>query len=675
MNEPEPIPFKDRLRDNYLKTARPFRGEIWENASRFKLVGKAYEAMPADQNGHFIIASARHLIGILRALLDPAVRTVIIIGATQVLKSIVGDIWVPFIIEHAPRNMLVLFEDDPKAKKYCDVRLMDTIKRHPFISDVLREDVDRNDATKTFIKLPSMTIMVAGLNDGNVSTLSWPLIWVSEAWQHKSDGLLRKAIKRADRFPDDCKILIESQPGMAGEDLHTEAKSAHQVPLTWACPLCGGRQEWEFGGDDQLRPEGFVSKTPDGPKPGTYAGMKFDPSEKEIDGKTVSLSIDERARSAWWECYHCGGRIDDTKENRQKIAESYGQDYQITSPDGFKFSPKAVCFYLPKEAATGNSFENSAKAYLSAKEAQRSGNEVPLQDWYMAERAKFYDKAFTQTRIQILTSADAFPGTIPGEAARVMKVDCQQGDVAQKTGKFWYVARAIDKSGANLVQLARGYAENWAEWIAVQHRLKIPNSNVAIDGGNYLHEVLDAAAANFEVVKNQVINPRTGKPTGKVIECRSVWKVLIGNGRLKSFPHGAGVHRKFRAFSPPTYYQRKIDLGKGQTAVINIAVYYWSNLSVKDHLLNLMMGGPGKPKFVALTRDQLPAQVQAKETGDLAYEKQMQNEYRTRVNGLDKWEEASPNVHYRDCECGCIVLLDIGGHLGLPAAPDEAQAS
>ena len=83
-----------------------FRGEIWENCKRFKLLGGAYSSMPVEQRRHFDIATANHLRGPLKALKDPGVRTVIIIGATQVMKSIVGDIWCPFILEHDPRNLL-----------------------------------------------------------------------------------------------------------------------------------------------------------------------------------------------------------------------------------------------------------------------------------------------------------------------------------------------------------------------------------------------------------------------------------------------------------------------------------------------------------------------------------------------------------------------------------------
>jgi hypothetical protein len=642
---------------------KSFRGSIVENCKRFRLEGPGYASMPPDQNGHFDIATARHLDGPLRALLDPNVRQDYVIGATQVMKSVCGDIWLPYIAEHQPRPTLVLFEDDGKAQLFCEARLMATLRAHSAIARMISE-IDRHDATKTRIKLATMLLQICGLNDGNVSSLSWPNIWVSEAWQHDDDELLSKALKRMDRYPSSCKALIESQagresqPGKKGGSLHLHAKAAHWVSCTWACPECGGRQSWECDREySKLRPDDFEpkdnGKNPP-PKPATFAGMMF---KKEG-------TIDERAETAEWECFHCGYHIKDTPMMRQRLMDSYQQDYQITGPNGLKISPKYVCFILPRECATGNTFASGVRSYLMAKDAERMGNREPLNAWYMSERAIFPGPKLYTVPVSVITGSAAIE--IPNEAARVLGVDCQQGDIPGKTGKFWYAARAIDREGKTLHQLARGYAESWKEWIDVQKRLKIPNDNVGIDGGHFLHEVLDAAAANFEIVTR--LDSRTKKP----FKARAVWKVLVGNGQRKSFPHDGG---QFRAFSKPGYYQRGIQVAKGQFATLNIAVYNWSNLSVKDHLYNLVRGGGNLPKFLALERESLPTAVQEKEMGDLTYTKQMQNQYRTTKNGKDFYEETSPNVHYPDCECECVVLLDMGGLLGLPAAMEDAAVT
>jgi len=165
-------------------------------------------------------------------------------------------------------------------------------------------------------------------------------------------------------------------------------------------------------------------------------------------------TVEARARAAYWECIWCGHHIEDEREVRQKICDSYVQDYQIEG-NGVKLSPKQVCFTLPFEAARDNRFEKTVTNYLIAKNAKARGNDTPLIDWFLAERAMFYDARLTQTRINILSSSFNMAGVIPDEQVRVLTVDCQQGDIALKTGNFWYVARAVDKKG-DLHQLARG---------------------------------------------------------------------------------------------------------------------------------------------------------------------------------------------------------------------------
>ncbi len=99
----------------------PFRGGIVENCARFKFVGSGYDGMPKDQEGQFRIDSARQCAGPMAALTDDAVRITHVIGATQVLKSMDGDAWVVWSVEHERKSFLILFEDDPKAERVREI--------------------------------------------------------------------------------------------------------------------------------------------------------------------------------------------------------------------------------------------------------------------------------------------------------------------------------------------------------------------------------------------------------------------------------------------------------------------------------------------------------------------------------------------------------------------------
>lgn len=711
----------------YLKAFSPkFKGEIWENARRFQLVGAGYKSMPADQNGYFDIATAMQLRGVLKALNDPDVEIVIVIGATQVLKSLAGDIWAIHVVEHESDSMLIIFEDDPKAKLYVSTRLMETIKQHPvikeMISSIMEEDPQgRHRIAATRIKFANGRLLeVGGANDGMLSSLSWRFLWGSEPWQWKP-GMLGKFIKRADRYDGITaprrKILLESQAGMDGTDFALEAAAAHPVPLTWACPHCGGRQSWECPNEYSIpRPSDFKPIPPKSkmrkaeagneqleiwhpPQPGTSAGLKI-PEPDAIEGRI--LTLEERAKLAKWECYWCGLMIEDKPEIRRAIAMSYEQEYRMpiypkaesgnaksgNPPPVRWMKPRAVCFTLPREANYTNSFESGALSYLKAKEAQSSGNEVLLENWYMSERARFYSKKLTQTRVSIITETVATDekGHIPNEKFRCLNVDCQK-DIVESlkqgkdvTGHFWWVAEATDKQG-NTFMLGRGYATSWEELFGrvkirvtdgrteriieggIKNQFKIPTRNVAIDGGNW-----------FDLIKEKAAQYRTMETAqdGSGKKVWATWRIMVGDDG-RGFKWEDNV---WRSYWPPKNYQADVLEPDGKTWLkINVPVTRWSNFAVKSILYKLRVGAPGQPKFVALPANAVDAKTAAKEKGDFTYENQMNGFILGEdQRGKPKFIELHPQQHYPDCHCMGIVLKMMAGVVRGEATPGDTTA-
>ena len=691
-------------------TKEKFKGEIWENASRFKLVGKGYASMPAEQDGHFQIETANHMRGPLRALNDPDVRKVYLAKATQTFGSICGDITVPFWLEHESDSVLCVFEDDPKAKLYVATRLMDTVKQHPeiskMISGIMEEDTQgRHRITSTRIKFTAGRLLeIGGANDGTMSSLSWRFIWGSEAWLWKP-GMLEKLERRADRFANNCKIFIESQAGMAGEDFDTKSKLAHRVPLTWACPYCGGRQTWECPKEYSIpRPGDFKPIRPrqgagaqleiwTPPVPGSESGMKIPPADA---GNGKILTLEERARLAKWECYHCGTLIEDNLKNRKAIADSYDQDYRIpildadNQPTGRFRTPKTVLFVVPREGNYTNSFESGAASYLEAKEAFESGNPVKLENWYMSQRAIFYEAKLTQTRVEVITSTVDLDekGRIPNEAFRSLNVDCQKDLVESLkqgkdvTGHFWYTVCGNDKQG-NTVELQWGYATSWEMLFGVvttnekgeriitggiKNKFKIPTRNVAIDGGNWL-----------DIVKEKAAHYRTMEPalddSGKMVW--ATWKVMVGDdGRGVKWEDGV-----WRSYWPPkTYVVDILDRRPGgdRWLKINVQVHRWSNLAAKQILYKMRLGLPGQPKITHTAAvDDI---TRAKAIGQKSYEDQMngfaiQNDPKTKKTQVVEFHHEQ---HLVDCHCENIVLKMMHGTvrgeaLAAPATGQEAD--
>ena len=513
---------------------KKFRGTLIDNAKRFRLRGSGYDAMPKQQDGYFKIETARQITGPLLAMTDDAVRENYIIGATQVLKSMVGDLWVPYWFEHVLLPMLVLFEDEGKADLFCSRRLMDTLKFHPKIKKLMAASLkeSRFNVAGTWFKIANAELLVCGMNDGNVSTLSWPAIWISEAWQKGKTGLLEKAFKRADRYPDTYKILCESQAGETDSDLAAKVKVAHPVPLEWECPACGGIQTWEWRHWNHRRPADFkpreqrkvsvvnmgggIATVSQPPTPGSYAGMRFGrrPEGSLFEDSDNDWSISDQAASAYWECIWCGHHINDTESERRAICETYRQEYRILDQSGPapKFrTPDKVVFTIPREANCTNKFKPTVERFLVAKDAKKLGQAQKLKDWFMSERAVFYDDAVDVRRSIIMSTGSYDPSKyrqLMGDKFHcvAMTVDCHKALDARedesRIGTFWFEVRAFDKMG-NSIQLARGWVLSWELVKAQQIYWCVPAPRVYIDSAWMPDQVSEAAVKHHDMVSGQ----------------------------------------------------------------------------------------------------------------------------------------------------------------------------
>lgn len=653
-------------RNVFAGVTKTFRGGIAENCKRYKFSGDGYKSMPPEQRGEFQIQSARQVAGPMRALVDDFVRLVHIIGATQVLKSIVGDAWVIYVLEHVLRPMLVLFEDEGKADLYCAARLMETVRKHPHISKMLQasQKDNRHNVTGTWIKTAMMQLLVAGLNDGNVSSLSWPLIWISEAWQHGKDGLQWKAYKRADRYPDDHKILNESQASVVDTDLHVSAREAHQVPLEWPCPACKGMQTWEYHHWNYKRPPNFEPRPVEGievPKPGTYAGMIIP------DDAGGTRSVMQRALGAYWECIWCGFHIEDKRAIRQQLMDSYIQDYTV-SQGGIITTPPKLTFTLPFEAARDNRFAATVESFLIAKHEERQGNKVKLAQWFMADRALFFSEEILRPQVIQVSEKVDLTTKIPNWHHDGMTVDVQKDKVKDEAGTFHVSIDSADISG-NSFELFRGFIESWDELIALQKKFKIPNRFVNMDGRKWTPQIRRMAAANHEWITVNVM----GRPT----PITSCWNILLGDGPRRHYPWpDADGRKQFKLYSVPTKYIEYVTDKFGKRLAIPVYQYLWSNFSVKELLSSILEKGEGKSKFVALPYDQLSPKDQLFYVGNMSYDKQMSSEYRTEKNGTKFWAtmQNRPN-HEWDKACMRIVRLLMNNRIGYVATQEETPSS
>lgn len=650
-------------REGFAAIGATFRGEIWEDDAEVPMVnGYSNEGKPFD------ISTACYLRPVFQAIKNPKYRKGVIQAAVQTLKTFATvERTASYLIKHDPGDMAIYDCDQDAANDHAKSRLMPLLHSVPGIAGQVAEVENRHDITTTEFYLPGMTLRVWPLNESSTQRITLRYVLISDAFLSKKTGLIENAIARTTQHPNDKKIIIESQGSDEGDDFDLQFKSTDMRMLHVKCPLCGEGQPFEF---DRERPAEFIPTvkpefTWEPPKPGTYSGFQRGPDELILlpDG---GYNAAEVIRNTYYECYHCGGKWHDVPETRAFLDESsyYVAENPSANPENFGFSwPN----WINRRIRWGG--DEVMLGYLNAKKSDKEfGNKGPLKIWYQKRAAKTWSDKLTQKKYKVLTGSHNIEGKVPDEVARMMEVDCQQDpDLSAVAGKsiigtFWYTAYAVDKNGRNIYQLARGFAKSWKEWIDIRKALKIPNKNVAIDGGNWLHEIVEYAAVNWEEGTNY-------DERGKPFKARVTWTVLRGNGTRSAFRHKDGIDR---VYAKESKYQHRVQVGN-QTITINVPVVEWSNLAIKDQLLAIRQGAEGKSKWHVLPREALNAQTQEMERGAKTYERQINNEHRTREKGKDIWVEDDPNVHYKDCDCMAIVQCARGGLIGhIEALPEDA---
>lgn len=698
----------------------PYRGSITDYARAITL-GAGY--MVPDDNvcrncaaagirycRHFEIDTCRQLAGPFAAMDDPNVWLTMVAKATQTLGSLTWDLALHYLIVHSRYMRIKIFLDsDEKARKYCDERLMDTLRRNPDIAPLLPVGGQlRHDDRKAEIKfINGKVIVVGGLNDSNTSSLSGDCVIIDEGWEHGSDGQMTKAIDRTKQVAY-RKVIVVGRAGRQDEDQDKIWQTLDKhVPVTWACPCCGSRQSFDLRGPVYRRAQEFkpvlvtdemwrafrarfnlganeLPLPPAPPKPLAYAGLKLDRPLSEIgSGEDIKAA----ALAATLECYHCGFNIPDTKPMRRALMASYEQEYRIPGPHGYYTPPNySVGFWNPDPVSVTIPFAQTMRAFILAKKASTSGNRLPVEDFYMDRWARAWDESLIELRDNSISVGSYDPNEVmPHEHSRDMAVDCQQNqdhyDLTGKsvTGWFWYVVRVFDKAG-NSRQLARGFVKSWDAWVAVQKHWKIPNDRVVIDVLNFSTEVIQKAVEFREVVK--LDRPH---PIFKSLEKTVTWKLVASSPGKQNFKgHKDNI---VRPWSPESSILGAYVDKDGRTHRVQVSKIIFNKTPIRQQVDALYSGAPGLPKFEWLKRDQLrlisgePDKLtldMEKLNRDgkpnvLCYEMQMSAQiYNQRQNDYD---ELRPDDHYYWCEQALQVRVGMDGLFGHSAVFATAEVA
>lgn len=614
----------------------PFRGQIHEYAAGLDLQG-GYAV-----RGRFDVLGCRHLLRPLEALRDPRVRLVSIQGAVQTTKSLLADLVVPYWIEHDPGDTLWLFEDDAKAKQYADTRAMQLIRSKPEIAAML-QDVDRNDKAKTWFRLHHMNLLFAGLNEGNVQSLSWRYVIVDEPWIHRADGLLRQAIYRTTQYADNCKVLVISQGGYEDEDQDAVHRETDCRVLEWACPGCGFRQPFELSrlrGDDHPEPR----------LRGTYSGLSWDTNEATRPGGRWDWEA--VGRTAHHRCWRCDARIEDTPEVRRRLNDSY--DFRPTS---LSAESGKVGFWWPAEASMRIPFSRLVVRYLRAKVAlDELSYALPMQEFTMKDRGLTWSDASKADFRPVIQEAYDIRSDWAQEAHRFLIADVQK-DLA----KFHAGVFAVSGSGESR-ELARETLASFDEIARLQSQWEVKDQCTFLDCGYRMTDVLRECVRRGHA--GQV------KVRGKLKQIWLCWTGLKGSGQeVFLWTDPRTKLKEWRIHSARKWY----NVSEGTSLRLPRAPWYeFSDLHCKDLVRARRDAESGAPKFLTLP-DSLPG------TDPWSHFAQMRSEKRIErfANGRRRaiWVPLNPKSPRPNHEWDkAAMLMAVEAIAGIIGRPDEAAS-
>lgn len=667
------------IRDDFGSMVPPFRGQIWELCADAPM-GKGHN----NGGKPFDIETACYLREPLMAMRDPSMRKVVCKAGVKTMKTFAVEMAGAERIVNGQGDVTLYMADEEMAKDHAKGRFNDWLVGVPSIAKMIGTIASRHDETTTELYFPGKTFRIWPANYSSTQNINLETVIVCDAHCIGNTGLIEQIIQRTTQYPHTKKIIIESQGSNYRDDFDRQYEDTDKRGLHVRCPLCNSSQPFLWRHERQrdfiaIPPVSVPSldhaawiahHTPilisDARK---FCGMQRGDGEVKLPNGEYDES--RILSGTYYECFHCGGRWDDDGEfGPTRIALDRSSHYVPTRHNAVV---SHAGFNWPKFINRRQIWGDNMLDYLKAKQEDlKYGSKELLKQWVQKYEARTWSPSEGRAVIQVSAGDYEVPeGAIPDEVGRAGGIDCQQDPgLTAATGKssighFWAVFRAIDKRGDSL-QLHRGYHYSWDSWIETQKKFGVRNDMIGIDGGQWLHDVIDMAAKKILPYKVRV------KKRGQWVEEThwKVWTVLTGDDKYSyEWPDG-----RMRYVSTGKIYTREIEV-KSQRATVQIFVHRWSNLGIKDMLKALVTGGDGRAKFKWLAHSQLSPENQLKEIDDLTYEKQMDAEWRTsKKSGTPIWEKLRPDNHYNDCECECLAVFDLQGMMGgIPTAPPDTE--
>lgn len=417
----------------------------WAKDNVYLPPGRGYETI-----GYFDVNKSRYLIEVFKALKDDNIRTVAVYKSIQTAGTLLGDIFIPWIISNCPGPIQLSFATDEMVKIHVNNRLYPLLKNVKSIKHLVPEQ--ERDLTNTGVQFPHMTLYCNGEKESAFQAKSIQYAICDEV--HLYDrGRLDQALNRTSAFDrrGNSKHLIISQPGEELDDMDKIFVDGTQEH--W-CVRCEGCKEYFYPVWREQR------------KDGSYYGMLWDSNEiTRPDGKRYN--IPETLKTVRYECVHCGHKHLYSKE----LFKRWNDTGKYVS---YNNTGNRVIRSFRWNAIPLQPWDDLVTKYLKARELQEFGIHENIINFYQQQIAKPKNSAMKEVekgfiRTEVYNVADKWEDGF----IRFMTIDVQKYH-------FWVVIREWACDGRSR-QLYFGKCETVNEIKDLQAKNGIANNCVFVD--------------------------------------------------------------------------------------------------------------------------------------------------------------------------------------------------
>jgi phage terminase large subunit GpA-like protein len=434
----------------------PEKRTVSEWADKFRVLSSE----ETDRAGPWDTMTVPYMKFIMDCLNDEYIKEINLLKCTQIagtegLLNMVG-----YVIDEDPARILYVLPDDDICKDFSDLRLQKMLENCPTLAEKFYDTQSKDKLLKF-----KGGFLIFGSAQSPAKLASWSVRYVFfdeidkyPMWSGREASPLKLAEERT-KNRIGSKIVKVSTPTLkTGAIWKAYEKSDVRYSFHVPCPHCGHKQTFKLG---QIK----WPKTEDG---------KYD--------------ITVVRQSAYYECKHCKGRIDDRHKPSMLRAGKWVPQNQIAG------KARSVAFHINSIYSPWLTFGDVAAEFLASKDDP--GAMMNFVNSWLGET--WEDKAATLDSSKVLEKQSNLPESVVPDYTQLLV-----GGVDVQKGYMYWTIRAWGAKQTTQ-NIAHGIVETWDDLEFIMNK-RWPDTNgeakwqvnlCAIDSGYNAEEVYDFCLKN-----------------------------------------------------------------------------------------------------------------------------------------------------------------------------------